>query len=73
MNSVGLENFSRAYGIEIASQTLGSLIGPVISGVFADSIGSYSISFIILGIITSTGSLISYWKVRNPNSKCPKV
>ena len=59
---IGVERIGSSYGLIRLFQAVSNLIGPVIGGVLSDQTGSFSASFIVMGIIMNLGAVAVFLK-----------
>ena len=57
-----MERIGSSYGLIRLFQAVSNLIGPVIGGVLSDQTGSFSASFIVMGIIMNLGAVAVFLK-----------
>ncbi len=59
---LGVERIGSSYGLIRLFQAMSNLIGPVVGGVLSDATGSFSTSFVVMGLIMSSGSIFVFFK-----------
>ena len=59
---LGVERIGSSYGLIRLFQAISNLIGPVIGGVLSDQTGSFSASFVVMGLIMNIGAIVVFLK-----------
>lgn len=59
---LGVERIGSSYGLIRLFQALSNLVGPVVGGVLSDHTGSFSASFIVMGLVMSCGATLVFFK-----------
>ncbi len=66
----GIKNFGTNYGMLITAWGVGGVFGPLLGGLVRDATGTYSISFIVSGILSLIGATLTL--VTKPPEEIPE-
>ena len=55
----GIKNFGINYGMVITAWGIGGVFGPLLGGIVRDVTGTYGISYIVSGVLSATGALLT--------------
>ena len=59
---LGVEKIGSSYGLVRLFQAMSNLIGPMVGGILSDKTGSFSASFLVMGLCMNVGAVIVFFK-----------
>ena len=57
----GRRSIGMIIGLSAMVTVVGQIGGPIVAGVFADTMGTYEVGFTLLALLAGLGSLFFYW------------